>query len=379
MPTEVFFATNRRQPTRRGGPFGNRFHTDGPQFYEVGQASVTWRDPDPAHRDWDAYEVTYQLAPSRRPQSEALAADAVPEMHRKASMRERPGSADIFQQLRTEMLASRRDILVYIHGFANSFENTMARAAQLKETYRITPPGDGAHGAPYEPHVFAFSWPSDGKVQPPWKYSSDRDDAALSGVAMARALRRFVDFLNDGEPCAQRLHLVAHSMGNWALRHAVLGLRSLVDAGRLPRIFHNAFLMAADEDEDCFESMDKLAALTELAHAVHVYHSTGDTALMVSDKTKGNMDRLGTDGPRSFSGLNTRITSVDCGHVDFTALTHGNHQYYRLREEVIRNVRHILSGADRLDEVPGRIPIEPGRRYRLEPDTPAFGHQPDGR
>ena len=61
----------------------------------------------------------------------------------------------------------------------------------------------------------------------------------------------------------------------------------------------------------------------------------GDLALEVSDKTKGNMDRLGTNGPRSFSGVSARIAAVDCSKVDFTEVAHGNHQYYRLRPEVI--------------------------------------------
>ncbi len=367
MPTEVYFATNRTQPRRKGGPFGNRFHTDGPHFYEVGRAEVTWGDPDPATRDWDNFEVSYELERGRRPKPEDVPEDAVTEMHRKRSVGEGLGSARIFQRLREEMQETNRDILIFIHGFANSFESSVARAAQLKESYEITPYQNDQAGEPYEPYMFAFCWPSDGKVQPPWKYASDREDAALSGLAMARALRRFVDFLNEGEPCRQRLHLVAHSMGNWALRHAVLGLRALMDEGRLPKIFTNAFLMGADEDEDCFEHMDKLVALTQLVQAVHVYHSRDDLALEVSDKTKGNTDRLGTHGPRTFSGISNRISAIDCSKVDRTELSHGNHQYYRLRREVIADVQRVLDGRLRPDEIPGRVVVESGRRYRIQP------------
>jgi len=182
---------------------------------------------------------------------------------------------------------------------------------------------------------------------------------------MARAIRKFVDFLNDGEPCRRRLHLVVHSMGNWALRHTVLGLRALMDEGRLPKIFDNAFLMAADEDEDCFEAAQKMAALTQLASAIHVYHSRSDLALKVSDTTKGNMDRLGANGPRSFSGISARISAIDCGKVDFTEVAHANHQYYRLRPEVIRDVRQVLEGQLEPDEIDGRQVVESGRRYRI--------------
>ncbi len=96
-----------------------------------------------------------------------------------------------------------------------------------------------------------------------------------------------------------------------------------------------------------------------------VYHSRDDLALKVSDTTKGNMDRLGANGPRSFSGISARIAAVDCSKVDFTEVAHGNHQYYRLRPEVIADVRQVLDGRLEPDEIPGRQVVESGRRYRI--------------
>ena len=363
--THVYFATNRTEP--RGGrkEFGNRFNTEGPHFYEVGRANVAWGavDDDGRPVDPDDFSVTWEVVKGRRPRAETIDAD-VPETHRKQAKGEKPGSHLLFRELQDDMKAGTRDALVFIHGFANSFESGLARAALLGEDYRIERGGNPAH----KPHVFAFSWPSDGMAQPPWKYASDRDDAAMSGVAMARALRRFLDFLNESERCSGRIHLVAHSMGNWALRHAVLGLHAIQEGGRLEKIFDSAFLMAADEDEDCLEHADKLGLLPQLARRVHVYHSRGDRALEVSDKTKFNMDRLGTDGPRTLDGLSNRITAVDCSDVDWTELTHGRHQYYRLRPEVIRDVRHVLGGELNPDKIPGREVVQPGRRYRILAD-----------
>ncbi len=358
--TTVYFATNRNK--QRGNKFGDRFNSDGPHFYVVGRAEVAWNQTGPNGEvlDWDDYTVTWETTREQKPQTAELS--GVPEMHVKAQRGGRLGSTEIFRELRQKMTADGRDAIIFVHGFANDFESSIARAAQLAETYLISPANGGA---PYKPYVLTFSWPSNGKVQPPWEYASDRDDAALSGLAMARALRRFVDFLNDGEPCPCRLHIVTHSMGNWALRHAVLGLRSLHQGQTLPKIFDNSFLMAADEDEDCFEDFEKLRLLPELARRIHVYHSGNDLALEVSDKTKFNMDRLGTDGPRTFSGISNRIVALDCTDVDFTELGHGNHQYYRLRPEVIEDVRHVLSGHVPPNQIPRREAVEPGRRYRI--------------
>ena len=50
---------------------------------------------------------------------------------------------------------------------------------------------------------------------------------------------------------------------------------------------------------------------------------------------------------------------------DSTQLTHGSHQYYRLRDEVISDVRAVLSGRFLADQVPNRYVVESGRRYRI--------------
>jgi len=343
---EVFFATNRNSVPAKKGYFGERFHDDGPMFFRVGSAEV--------ERVSDDMDEGYQVK-SVDVFDEALGKDG-------GEVTKLLGSSALFSDLQKRMMKDKHDVVVLIHGFANTFLNSLQRAAQIKQAYLIDPP-DG--GEPYEPYVVVFSWPSNGRTTPPWEYHSDRDDAAASGVAMARFMMRVIDFLSDQGRCEQRIHLVAHSMGNWAFRHAVQGLIALNDQARLPAVFTNVFLMAADEDEDTFEKEQKMLRLPELARAIHVYHSRTDLALLVSDETKMNPDRLGSGGPRTFSGLSNRIVAIDCGEVNFTALSHGNHQYYRIRPEVIGDVRSVLSGRFLPDQVPRRVTVEPGRRYRI--------------
>lgn len=347
---EVFFATNRNPLPKAQGYFGERFHQDGPMFFRVGAAQLerVSDDPDEAYRVKSVQVFDEKLGANGQEVAKLL------------------GSSKLFSDLQTRMMSEQRDVIVLIHGFANTFVSSLQRAAQIRQSYLVEPP---AGAEPYEPYVVVFSWPSNGRTQPPWEYHSDREDAAASGVAMARFMMRLLAFLTkSGGRCEQRIHLVAHSMGNWALRHAVQGLISLQSEARLPAIFTNVFLMAADEDENSFEKEHKLQRLPELARAIHVYHSRGDTALLVSDVTKMNPDRLGSGGPRSFSGLSTRIVAVDCADVDFTTIPHGNHQYYRLRPEVIADVRAVLTGNHLPDQVPGRVVVESGRRYRIARD-----------
>ena len=231
------------------------------------------------------------------------------------------------------------------------------------------------------PLVLVFSWPANGETIPFASYISDRQDAAKSGQAIARLFFRLCDFFTEeartarieernGDKsahaaCTGRLHLLAHSMGNWALRNALQVIIERRGWDRLPAIFDNIFLMAADEDEDALEDRLKLGLLPRLGNAVHVYHSKDDQALMISDVTKLNPDRLGHNGPVDMDRTDDKVVTIDCRHFDVTELAHGNHQYYRRREEVIRDVCAVLSG-QRPEEIAGRRKLTHPRRYLLE-------------
>lgn len=364
----VYYATNRNNEGSEDEPrWGERFYADGPSYFRVGSAEVERKG-----RDKYACKAVF-LEP------EKLATPDPAQI--------RVGSKKVFEALRVEMKAAERDVIVFIHGFASTFASSVERAAQLSHEYRIAPADGDGTAPPYQPRVFVFSWPSNGRVYPAYEYQSDRHDAQASGIAMARALRRLIEFLielrsedRDAErrariegkalapeavrACEQRIHLVAHSMGNWALRHAVLALAEDVRTRPLPRLFEHVFLMAADEDADCFASDQKLGLLPDLARFVHVYHSTDDRALQISDVTKGNPDRLGSDGPKNMERIDNRIFAVDCSAVSDTDVAHGRHQYYRLRPEVIGDVRQVLAGVP-FDAIKGRRPTSRPRSFRI--------------
>ena len=171
MTTKVYFATNR---DRKGTKFGSRFNADGPHFYSVGTADVTWKN-DGDDRDWDEFTIKTNVAPEKRPGGGDVS--DIPEMHIKDDENVALGSTGVFKKLRSLMMKGDRDIIIFVHGFASTFESSIARAAQLAETYKFS---KTERGKLREPIVFVFSWPSNGKVQPPWNYADDRDDAALS-------------------------------------------------------------------------------------------------------------------------------------------------------------------------------------------------------
>jgi esterase/lipase superfamily enzyme len=363
----IYFATN-RDVVREGtsnAELGERFNADGPQFFRVGECEVALQ-PGREPTDDDGFRVT-----ATNLYREQTTSRSEP----------RPRSGDLFEELRALLRDEGRDVLVYVHGFASTFEDSIARAAALEVLYNLV-----ASNGP-DPLVFVFSWPANGRTFPATEYFSDRDDAKLSGTAMARALLALLRFMEGVmaedraviraarernevpsadtlKRCQGRMHLLAHSMGNWALRHTVLSIRDALGVRPLPRLFKNVFLVAADEDADVLGDENKLGLLFELCQNVHVYHSIDDQALQISDTTKGNPDRLGADGPDDLTNLPPRVFVVDSSEVDETAFEHGRHQYYRIRAEVIGDIKQVLEGVGP-EQIKGREPIIPGRSWRI--------------
>ena len=343
---EVFFATNRNLLGADQNPeFGDRFHPDGPQFVRFGSALVERRDGPPFADNYVVRSVTI---------AEEIKAS---EADRQAGRGDVLGSHQVFSALRDRMRGGATDTIVLIHGFASGFRCSLERAAELKQKYTV-------NGV--EPNVFVFSWPSDAKVEYT-AYFSDRDDAKASAMAMARSFLKLREWLiREGRKnfCEQNIHLVAHSMGNYATRHAIQAVRAEL-GNNVPRLFDHVFLMAADEDNDAFEHDHKLRLLPDMAKHVHVYFSSGDRALTSSDLTKSNRDRLGTSGPRINDNISRKIVLVDCRHVDFTVVEHGRHQYYRLRPELIADVQAVLAGTP-ANLIANRDYIHDDRSFRIK-------------
>jgi len=274
---DIFFATNRKFERRSAG--GYRFEPEIDQPIEcefrVGRAKVGVEDSG-GRRKYTLDPGSVHIFPERRMRSDdecqALVDDgdlpaetAYPKARERAleiaETRERLGSGAMFAEMQQGMRARACDALLFIHGFNNSFEDAIETAAELVDRYQRE--GD------VDLFLLLFSWPSEGKLFPPTRYFSDRNAAELSGMAIGRALARLRDlmqaFAGDGRGCDQRLHLMAHSMGNYARRFAVNALVDCHAAGRPLPVFENAFLMAADADDDALEIDETLPKLQALA------------------------------------------------------------------------------------------------------------------
>ncbi len=107
-----------------------------------------------------------------------------------------------------------------------------------------------------------------------------------------------------------------------------------------PTILDQVFLCAPDVDDDVFETGRPLSRLPEICHGVHVYFNEEDKAMSISDRTKGNPDRLGHHGVARPAQLHRKIRMIDCSPVvgGFT-----EHSYF-MEDPANREFRQTLDG-----------------------------------
>lgn len=272
----------------------------------------------------------------------------------------RLGSSAMFVDLHARMRAAS-DVLVYVHGFNVSWSEAVAGAAALQLMLNLPQHPRAASDTestglgssrlpPLGPvQVVLFSWPSDGRLLPFVSYRSDRTEAEGSGFALARGLLKLRDFLltlrdESGvrlAPCGRSIHLLCHSMGAYVLQNALDRLSAFTPGSTLPRLFDQILLCAPDVDDNALERGQPMQYLHELARNVTVYHHPEDRAMQISDLTKGNAERLGSQGCARPAVVHNKVYQVHCGDtLADLPLAHG----YFLAGLVNHDIRSTLAG-----------------------------------
>lgn len=249
---------------------------------------------------------------------------------REVAQRERD---DFFAEI-NEAMQNARDsgetpqALFFLHGYNVGFEEAAIRAAQLGVDLKV--PGATAF----------FSWPSRGSVA---AYPADEACIEASEAAITEFL---VDFA--GRCGADKVHVIAHSMGNRGLLRALQ--RIAADAQSRGKVkFGQIFLAAPDVDRDLFMNLARL--YPEHAERATLYTSNADKAVHLSAKVH--------DAPRA--GYFTPYTVAE--GVDTVAVPNFDvdmlgHSYYAQAEALLHDIYDLM----RHDE-------EPARRQRIKPAT----------
>ena len=240
-----------------------------------------------------------------------------------------------------------RNLLVFIHGFDNSFENGITRAAFNREWFAQS----GVAAA--DTSVVAFSWPSLGQLISfplPWDdYKKDQTMAGQSGPHIMSFLANLQPILGQAQAAGSRVFLLVHSMGNWALQAAVESWFSHGNGDAT--LFDEAILAAADERYDTFDFPEpgRLSSLYRLASRISIYFSDADQVLKVSELINLGTERLGQDGPDNRHDTGrfppAQYRMVDCtGFTDYDRTFEYSHQYYRRSPGVRADIAQMMEG-----------------------------------
>jgi esterase/lipase superfamily enzyme len=187
-----------------------------------------------------------------------------------------------------------KHILVYIHGFKNTFEDAIIRAAQIGFDLKV----DGI--------TAAFCWASKGELL---GYAADEDTARLSEDHLAE----FLALLHSNFP-QYTIDILAHSMGNRILMGV---LQSLKDPALADARFGQILLAAPDVDARYFEKVANFYPTK--SQRTTLYVCARDVALLGSGDI--HLDRrVGYTPPITvIAGIDT----VDATGVNLDRLGHG--------------------------------------------------------
>jgi len=245
---------------------------------------------------------------------------------------------DLFWSRVRERLRDRepgkRTAMVFVHGYCNTFFDSIQTAGVL-----------GADVAGWD-LTAAFCWPSAGVLT---GYLRDGDMCAASEHAFEEFLRAMIS--RSG---AERVHVIAHSMGNRPLVRAMERLR----ASPLPggAMLQNIVYAAPDVERELFRRLVALGPGLPCRRTL--YASRRDSALRKSRDWVNQTDRAGLAPPITSC---QDVDTIDVTEVDLSANGHRAFReapqviedlYYLTRMGHAPNERHGLQAAGEADGTP---------------------------
>ncbi|HXU93512.1 MAG TPA: alpha/beta hydrolase [Gallionella sp.] len=224
-----------------------------------------------------------------------------------------------------------RQLLLYIHGFSNMPDDVFRAAEEFQQLCNKKKPD--------EVLVIPLIWPCDNDLGIVKDYWDDQKSADYSAVSFARALCHFLEWRDskmdsqDTDPCLKRINVLAHSMGNRVLRETLFEWDKYYLPKGIPLIFRNAFLIAADIENESIHRNERGSLICDASRNVVVYFASDDLALRSSkiSNLKNNIAsrRLGHSGPENMDLTPKNVYAVDCDDVNNAYDFPKGHSYFR--------------------------------------------------
>jgi esterase/lipase superfamily enzyme len=217
-------------------------------------------------------------------------------------------------------LTSGRDVLIYVHGFNQTFEAAALDAARLSD------------GIIFRGATIMFSWPSKAKL---FDYAYDRESAMWSRDALEQVLNGLM-----ASPISGRIHIVAHSIGTMLTMEALRQVYAR-DGDMIADRIGAVVFASPDIDMDGFSS--SVQRIGPLASKITVIAATNDRALAVSRWIAGGITRVGAAEKAQLEKLGLRV--IDASRQGWGII---NHDLFLSNAQIRQVIRRAIDGYPRV-------------------------------
>ena len=249
---------------------------------------------------------------------------------------QRFADAAAFQSALTNAMQARpedqRDLFLYIHGYNNTFAQSLYRTAQMRYDYDI--PGLAVH----------FSWPSRADAR---GYVYDSNSVLVARDELGRFLRTLA---NSGP---DNLIIMAHSMGAHLTMETLRALALEGDRATIDAI-DGLVLMSPDIDLDVFRT--QATQIAPLPQPFVIFTSQNDRALRLSSQIAGRIERVGNiNAADDLADFN--VTLVDVSEFDGGERDGLNHMAAATSPALVQFIRRAAEvNRDLEDDTPAETP-----------------------
>jgi len=226
----------------------------------------------------------------------------------------------------------KRRVLVFVHGFNNSYSDAVYRFAQI------------AHDMHMDAAPVLFTWPSRGNVL---DYVYDRESTIYSRFGLATVLDEAVK-----SPDVADVTILAHSMGTWLTMEV---LREIAfRKGKVSPKIKTVVLASPDIDVDVFRR--QVLEIGPQRPHITIFSSRNDLALTLSTFLAGDVQRLGVTDFKPYEKLleEQKISVIDASDVQQTSFL--GHSTFAESSDMLKAVTNRLAD----QELEAEAPLLPG-------------------
>jgi hypothetical protein len=264
-----------------------------------------------------------------------------------------------FPDLPQNQHEEQKHVVLAVHGYNNSWTNSIGFYKNLFNDLFAGQDGMGI--------CILLSWPSKGEV---YDYLPDRQDVRICADDFANILSNFYDTLarnqtlaasNRAMACKAKTSIIAHSMGAFLAQVGLWHLWKRKNSPLAMSFVNQMLMVAADVDNDIFDSGDQVGdgdgeGIANLSYRVTAFYSGRDPVLSVSAGLKHFLKRrLGRSGLDRTAAPGHPATPDNVWDTDCTQFftnvptdeVHGAYFDSIKAPAAIKLMRQVLRGVDR--------------------------------